>query len=810
MDADPAPPRSIGVPSRGPDTVDPSAAVELAGEGHSGRGRGRAGYGSTLVLTVTLATATFLALMAALISATHPGTSAGAPSLAARLIDQQNQTAKTTLYVTAFVVILPAALILVPRLADAIARGPNGAALPTLSLLLASGLAVALIAARVSHRLPWGYGLRVVLAAVLVWALIAGAGLWRAARGGPWPAVLKLPVASTGLRLATGALVFAAVLSVTSRGSLHALPLVLAALAGAALLALGPGLRSWAARVPSGAVDVVAIVVLALAIPNVVIYVATGALPNVYFPPGVIQNQQDYLLGSANQLLGGGALLVNVPISQYGVGLIYFLDGWFHVVPIGYATLGLLDSILWALFYMLGYAILRVAGTRPLQAAAALAVAVVGLVYALVYNVGALPETGPLRFGLPMALVLAKVCEARWPRRRAFQAAGFVVVGVSAVWAFEAFSYTLVTFASALAIQTWLRADAGRWRWLARQVALALAACVAAHLVLAVITLAITGRLPDWGQYLTYIHSFLLGGTAGTITFGFANWSPVLAVGAAALTSAAALVLLAGRLPGVARREPVMVLALAATTGYAIALLSYADNRSLTYLLPYLTLPLLIAATLWLALVLRAPECSAFARRGAAAFAIAVTALMISAAWPSIGRNFSQSALARAYPGGGLPAAIHRILHPPPIDPRAPVGVRLLNRYVPGHRALIVLPVDPDLGIEILMRGGRTNSMFIGDPVDDSLVPSLWMRKLSAEVAGLRAGQRLLINDGTLFVLAALRAHPNVDPSRQPIAGGNLQLEWLLKQIDRRFAIKPLARARDGLIVAELVSRGPA
>ncbi len=60
----------------------------------------------------------------------------------------------------------------------------------------------------------------------------------------------------------------------------------------------------------------------------------------------MIANQQDYLLGSANQLLGGGALLVNVPVSQYGVGLIYFLDGWFHLVPIGYGTLGLLDSIL--------------------------------------------------------------------------------------------------------------------------------------------------------------------------------------------------------------------------------------------------------------------------------------------------------------------------------------------------------------------------------------------------------------------------------------------------------------------------------
>jgi hypothetical protein len=375
------------------------------------------------------------------------------------------------------------------------------------------------------------------------------------------------------------------------------------------------------------------------------------------------------------------------------------------------------------------------------------------------------------------------------------------------VWAFEAFAYTVVTLASALAIQTWLRPGAGRRPWLGRQAGLALGACVVAHLLLAVITLALTGRLPDWGQYLSYIHSFLLGGKAGSIVYGFAHWSPGLAVGAAALASAAALVLLASRLPRVAHREPVAMVGLAATTGYTIALLSYADDRSLTYLLPYLTLPLLLAATLWLALILHAPECNAFARRAAAAFAIAVAALMISAAWPSIGRNFSQSALAHAYPGGGLRAAIHRILHPPAIDPRAPEGVRLLDRYVPGHRAVIVLPLDPDLGVEILMRARRANALFVADPVDDSLVPSLWMSRLDDEIARLRTGQRLLIDRGTLFILAGLQAHPAVDPITHPVGAGDLEDEWILREIDRRFVIRPIARARDGMILAELQRR---
>ncbi len=78
------------------------------------------GFGSALAITVTLALAVFLASMAVLVSLMHPhlaglGAFAGA-------VNQQNQTAKSLLYLLAFVVILPLALLLVPRLADAIAR----------------------------------------------------------------------------------------------------------------------------------------------------------------------------------------------------------------------------------------------------------------------------------------------------------------------------------------------------------------------------------------------------------------------------------------------------------------------------------------------------------------------------------------------------------------------------------------------------------------------------------------------------------------------------------------------------------------
>ena len=93
-------------------------------------------------------------------------------------------------------------------------------------------------------------------------------------------------------------------------------------------------------------------------------------------------------------------------------------------------------------------------------------------------------------------------------------------------------------------------------------------------------------------------------GSAGSITYGFANWSPGLAVDGAALLSAAALVLLARRRAQLTRGNPARWVALVGSTAYAIAILSYTDNRSSTYLLLYVALPLLIAGTLWLSLIL--------------------------------------------------------------------------------------------------------------------------------------------------------------------------------------------------------------
>ncbi len=162
-------------------------------------------------------------------------------------------------------------------------------------------------------------------------------------------------------------------------------------------------------------------VLLLLAVPDVVIYHTSPGIPNAFFPPGVYQFQQDWIIGPANNLLGGGALLAGQPISQYGVGMLYFLDGWFHIAPVGYGSFGLLDGILTALVYIGGYACCgSPVSVAPAAITALVIVALIVGVYALTLPVGALPEQGPLRFGVPMALIALRMaaCAGRAPAGR--------------------------------------------------------------------------------------------------------------------------------------------------------------------------------------------------------------------------------------------------------------------------------------------------------------------------------------------------------------------------------------------------------
>ena len=232
------------------------------------------------------------------------------------------------------------------------------------------------------------------------------------------------------------------------------------------------------------------------------------------------------------------------------------------------------------------------------------------------------------------------------------------------------------------------RPPPGRIAWLAWRAALGLAACGAAHVLFVAVTLAAVGELPDYGWYLAFLEAFLFD-EVGDITYDFSRWSPGLAVGAGYAASAAALVLLLRRRPELVDRERVALTALAGTTAYGIALFSYFVDRSNNEIVPYVSMPLLLAGTLWASLLLRgALDGSRNARVGGLAFALSLALLLFATAWSSVDERFPRSALGHLVPGGdSTRLALDRLWDLPPIDGRAPQGERLLDRYMPGQIA---------------------------------------------------------------------------------------------------------------------------
>jgi hypothetical protein len=218
-----------------------------------------------------------------------------------------------------------------------------------------------------------------------------------------------------------------------------------------------------------------------------------------------------------------------------------------------------------------------------------------------------------------------------------------------------------------------------------------------------------------------------------------------------------------------------------------------------------------MAAALWLHLLLR-DRVAAGVRLGACGVSLAVAALVVAVAWSEVPDRFSQSALAHAAPGGkSLRVALDRLWSPPPLAAGTPAGERALEEHWPDAGAVAVI-ASPDLGIEILMRSGRSNALPFGDPLEDSFVPEERLPLLAAAARDLKAGDRLLLDSIAWATLTAYMADPPLDPLET--TGGapgrlvNVQ-RWLLARIARDFEVRAAAREPGGFVIAVLSPRSP-
>ena len=268
---------------------------------------------------------------------------------------------------------------------------------------------------------------------------------------------------------------------------------------------------------------------------------------------------------------------------------IYLLAAWFQLAPIGYGTLGLLDRGADRALVRAGYGVLRMAGTPRLLAAAAIGVARRRARLQPHLPVGALPQSGPLRFGMPMAADPRGGRRRALPRRRARRA-------------HRGGARSSGSPASGRSRRSPTRRPCSR-RWRASR-GLALpprraAARGSAHAVpdasLAassrtrsspLATLAVTGQLPDWGAvprlparvpdragrrpHLRRRRAGRRASRSAPPTSRRRPRSPSSRAARGAL---------------VERERPALV-ALAGTTAYGIALFSYFVDRSLDHILP--------------------------------------------------------------------------------------------------------------------------------------------------------------------------------------------------------------------------------
>jgi hypothetical protein len=554
-------------------------------------------------------------------------------------------------------------------------------------------------------------------------------------------------------------------------------PLVLA-LVIASQLALAYAVRtqvrltSW--RVPL--FDLVVVLAIAL--------IAT----DVEFTP--ITDNDNLFIGAINDILHGRAMLVGA-YSQYGVGDMYALAPVFKVVPLGYGTFEFLNGALWVLLFCGIYAILRAARVSRLLAVLAVALIILSSVFAVIAvfatYVG-FPSTGPLRFGPAFPVVLAMVVGARRANPVVAHSIAVAVVGLSAVWSFEAFIYTGATFLAAAGADSVLRDDARRR--FTRLVIGGAAACVIVHAALAILTRIFAGAWPDWAGYLEFIRLY---SSKGFGQLPVLAWSIGIPLGFFYVASAAAIVALVVWHRDLAREQRERFVALAALTGLSIIAYTYFLGRSHVNNLHHVVPAAIALGAVWAAFVSGTEAVGRQTRQVVLALAFGASSLMLVENVPDFLTTWQRTAFAHAVPvigHGSLRDSVRARWDNPPADGRAPLAESLLASELPGERQTVML-ISPNLTVEVLFQTGRINALPISDPVDSDLVPGAKRRVLAAI-------DRLPLGTGVLL---------QIDASGKPDPQQIYPLEQAaLRALRQRFTLKRI-RTEPPFVVLRLVAK---
>jgi hypothetical protein len=313
--------------------------------------------------------------------------------------------------------------------------------------------------------------------------------------------------------------------------------------------------------------------------------------------------------------------------------------------------------------------------------------------------------------------------------------------------------------------------------------------------VLALATLALAGRWPDWGPYLAFFSTYGNGDVTEVASIVH-PWSAGFGVGAVYFASTLAALTVAVRRPALAREKRALFVAIAASTSLGIVTLTYLVSHGLPSALLSVALPAAIVGALWLALIddLRRAVPRA-ARMGALALGVWLAAASVVFAWPQARPHFRQTALWQALPGTeGLQGNLRRLWSSPRIDPRSADAEALLARDLPGQSRVPVL-IEPDLAVETLVRTRRANTLPLGDLIQDGLIFRHTLPRLNRAIDHLRAGTLVLVqmeDDRRIVPLAS-----------NPVLGA------AFARLHSRFDLPVVDTTASGLTLVRLAPRGP-
>jgi hypothetical protein len=453
----------------------------------------------------------------------------------------------------------------------------------------------------------------------------------------------------------------------------------------------------------------------------------------------------NFYLGPINDVLHGKTLLVDIN-CQYGVGVVYFLAVIFKLFPIpfNYQGFSLLLSILLVAQYALFYLLMRRVLHSQFFSAAALVLIVAANYYS---QLGATyPSTGPLRFGLAYVLLALLVARNHSDRQRWLLIAIYATVGLSSLWSFEAFTYTIATyFCSELYTLIWnpreLNHKLHRLFPLLGGPAIAVST---SHLALALFTYFRAGAWPEWSHYFDYIALYSVG-EFGTLTVdAWRPWALYIAV------YFLSLLLLLYKALFAPSKDAAPFAFIAGLTGFGIVQFTYFLGRSHHNNLYHICIPLIVIATYWFLFMQRS------SRQTPRGFAQAITYCFCAIAFVLLVKTGPD--FAAKWPRSPL----HQLMElsattPSPWSAGPSHGEVRDALTLIGRRAAdderIALFLPPELTTETLMLSKKTHVFPLSNPRQDELLPAAIERAQHFD-HGLKEGDYFFItrNIGSLNI----------------------------------------------------------